>query len=111
MDYSAPVLTSLSPSQWTRLGVVQNSATSTMLGARRWCSACVMQSETRMVPFATKVDYIATCHVAWTLHRDAEDFVQRRLWMAMAQGSECLHSNPWLANTIQAASILSYVES
>ena len=108
VDYSAPVLTSLSPSQWTRLEVVQNSA---MLGAPRWCSACVMRSETRLVPFATRVDYIATCHAARILHRDAEDLVQRRLRMAMAQGSKCLRSNPWLANTTQAASILGYVES
>ena len=112
VDYSMPVLTSLSSSQWTHLEVVQNSAMRTMLGAPRWCSACgVMHCETRLVPLTTRIDYIATCHVARTLHRNAEDLVQRRLRMAMAQGSECLRGNPWLANTTQAASILGYVES
>ena len=111
IDYSAPVLTSLSPSQQARLEVVQNSAMRTMLGAPRWCSACVMQSEAKLVPLATRVDYIATCHVARTLHRDAEGLVQRRLRMAVAQDSECLRGNPWLANTSRAASVLSYVES
>ena len=32
---------------------------------------CVMQSETRLVPLATRVDYIETYHVARILHRDA----------------------------------------
>ena len=90
---------------------MQNSAMRTMLGAPRWCSACVMQSEAKLVPLATRVDYIATCQVARTLHRDAEGLVQRRLRMAVAQDSECLRGNPWLANTSRAASVLGYVES
>ena len=108
VDYSAPVLTALSSSQRTRLEVVQNNAMRTMLGAPRWCSACVMQSEARLVPLTTRVEFIVACRVARILHRDA---VQRRLRMAMMQDHECLRGNPWLTNTARAASILGHVES
>ena len=111
VDYSAPVLTALSSSQRGQLEVLQNSALRTMLGAPRWCSACVMQSEARLVPLATRVEYIAACRVAKILHRDAEGVAQRRLRTAMYQGRECLRNNPWLATTCLATHVLGHVEN
>ena len=56
MNYSAPVLIALSPSQQERLEVLQNAAMRTMLGAPRWSSACVMQSKTGLVPLTIRVE-------------------------------------------------------
>ena len=55
VDYSAPALTALFPSQQGRLEVLQNIAVRTMLGAPRWTSTCVKQSKTSLVPLTTRV--------------------------------------------------------
>ncbi|KAG0716162.1 hypothetical protein GWK47_010372 [Chionoecetes opilio] len=75
----APVIIALSPNQQERLEVLQNNAMRTMLGAPRWSSACVMQSETRLVPLATRVQCIMACRVARVFRRDVEGVAQRRL--------------------------------
>ncbi|KAG0716376.1 putative RNA-directed DNA polymerase from transposon BS [Chionoecetes opilio] len=102
VDYCAPVLIALSPSQQERLEVLQNNAMRTMLGAPRWSSACVMQSETRLVPLATRLQCIMACRVARVFCRDVEGVAQRRLRLAMTQGIECLRGNTWLINTSPA---------
>ncbi len=76
--------------------MLQNTAMRTMLGASRWSSACVMQSETRLVPLTNRVQQITACHVARVLQRDAEGVTQRRLRLAGTQGAESLRRNPWL---------------
>lgn len=55
------VLVPLSCSQQKHLEVVQNNAMRTMLGAPKWFSSCVMQSETSLIPLATRVKYIMAC--------------------------------------------------
>ncbi|KAG0716228.1 hypothetical protein GWK47_010216 [Chionoecetes opilio] len=99
VDYCAPVIIALSPNQQERLEVLQNNAMRTMLGAPRWSSACVMQSETSLVPLATRVQCIMACRVARVFRRDVEGVAQRRLRLAMTQGIECLRGNTWLINT------------
>ncbi|XP_076042218.1 uncharacterized protein LOC143026105 [Oratosquilla oratoria] len=84
VDYSAPVLTSLSRSQQERLEVLQNTAMRTMLEAPRWTSACVMQNETRLMPLTTRVEQIVAC-------RMAEGLAHRRLRLAMTQGNDLRH--------------------
>ncbi|KAG0706165.1 putative RNA-directed DNA polymerase from transposon BS [Chionoecetes opilio] len=98
VDYCAPVFIALSPNQQERLEVLQNNAMRTMLEAPRWSSACVMQSETRLVPLTTRVQCIMACRVARVFRSDVEDVAQRRLWLAMTQGIECLCGNTWLIN-------------
>ena len=51
---------------------MESSAIRAILGALRWCSACVMQSEARLVPLAIKMEYIVVCRVAKILHRGNE---------------------------------------
>ncbi|XP_050715642.1 uncharacterized protein LOC126998207 [Eriocheir sinensis] len=102
VDYCAPVLVSLSYSQQKKLEVAQNSALRVMLGAPRWCSACVMQSEAGLVPLASRVEYVVACSVARILLRDKEGVAQRRLRTAMAQGREVLRNNTWLIHTTSA---------
>ena len=53
------------------------------LGAPRWTSTCVMQSETSLVPLTTSVQQIAACRVAWVTIRDGESAAQN-LRLAMA---------------------------
>ena len=96
VDYSAPVLAALSPSQQERLEVVQNTAMRTMLGAPRWSSACVMQSETSLVPLSVRVQQVTACRVARVLQRDADGVAQRRLRLALVQDDGFLRRNPWL---------------
>ena len=106
VDYSAPVLVALSHCQQGRLEVVQNNAMRTMLGAPRWCSACVMQSEARLVPLTTRVQYIAACRVARVLQRDAGGVAQRRLRLSLTQDTDCLRGNRWLINITLATNCL-----
>ena len=96
VDYSAPVLAALSPSQQERLEVVQNTAMRTMLGAPRWSSACVMQSETSLVPLSVRVQQVTACRVARVLQRDADGVAQRRLRLALVQDDAFLRRNPLL---------------
>ena len=91
--------------------MAQNGALRTMLGAPRWCSACVMQSEAGLVPLADRVSFIATCRVARVLRRDAEGVVQARIRLAMAQGEDCLRGSPWLASVTRPARVLGRVAS
>ena len=98
VDYSAPILIALSNNQQKRLEVLQNNAMRTMLEAPRWCSTCVMQIETSLVPLTTRVEYITVCRVARILQRDVEGVAQRRLRLATTQGAECLNHNTWLIN-------------
>ena len=111
VDYCAPVLAALSPSQQERLEVAQNGALRTMLGAPRWCSACVMQSEAGLVPLADRVSFIATCRVARVLRRDAQGAVLATLRLAMEQGEDCLRGSPWLASVTRPARVLGRVAS
>ncbi|KAG0726609.1 hypothetical protein GWK47_036180 [Chionoecetes opilio] len=62
-------------------------------------SACVMQSETRLVPLAPGCSASLACRVARVFRRDVEGVTQRRLRLAMTQGIECLSGNTWLINT------------
>ncbi|KAK3889194.1 hypothetical protein Pcinc_006765 [Petrolisthes cinctipes] len=94
VDYSALVLLALSPNQQERLEVVQNTTMRTMLGAPRWTSACVMQSETSLVPLTTRVQHITACRISRVLQRDAEGVTQRRLRLAATQGVDTLRRNP-----------------
>ncbi|KAK3895863.1 hypothetical protein Pcinc_000476 [Petrolisthes cinctipes] len=94
VDYSALVLLALSPNQQERLEVVQNTTMRTMLGAPRWTSACVMQSETSLVPLTTRVQHITACRISMVLQRDAEGVTQRRLQLAATQGVDTLRRNP-----------------
>ena len=59
-DYIALVLITLSKNQQERVKVLQNL---TMM-APRWCSACVMQTQTRLVPVTTRMAHITVCRVA-----------------------------------------------
>ncbi|XP_063887725.1 uncharacterized protein LOC135115154 [Scylla paramamosain] len=111
VDYSAPVLIALSPNQQERIEVLQNTAMRTMLGAPRWSSACVMQSETRLVPLTTRVQQITACRVARVLQRDAEGVTQRRLRLAGTQGAESLRRNPWLLQCTLATHNLARMEN
>ncbi|KAK8403950.1 hypothetical protein O3P69_000184 [Scylla paramamosain] len=83
----------------------------TMLGAPRWSSACVMQSETRLVPLTTRVQQITACRVARVLQRDAEGVTQRRLRLAGTQGAESLRRNPWLLQCTLATHNLARMEN
>ena len=65
----------------------QNTAMRTMLGAPRWSSACVMQSETDLVPLTTRVKQIVAYRVAIVLQLDAEGLSLRRLQQAMTRGA------------------------
>ncbi|KAK3895846.1 hypothetical protein Pcinc_000461 [Petrolisthes cinctipes] len=94
VDYSALVLLALSPNQQERLEVVQNTTMRTMLGAPRWTSACVMQSETSLVPLTTRVQHITACRISRVLQHDAEGVTQRRLRLAATQGVDTLRRNP-----------------
>ncbi|KAK3889161.1 hypothetical protein Pcinc_006736 [Petrolisthes cinctipes] len=94
VDYSALVLLALSPNQQERLEVVQNTTMRTMLGAPRWTSACVMQSETSLVPLTTRVQHITACRISRVLQRDAEGVTQRRLRLTATQGVDTLRRNP-----------------
>ncbi|KAK4307362.1 hypothetical protein Pmani_020881 [Petrolisthes manimaculis] len=67
-----------------------------MLGAPRWTSACVMQSETSLVPLTTRVQHITACRISSVLQRDAEGVTQRRLRLAATQGVDTLCCNLWL---------------
>ncbi|KAG0711202.1 hypothetical protein GWK47_021122 [Chionoecetes opilio] len=49
-----------------------------------------MQSETSLVPLATRVQCIMACRVARVFRRDVGGVAQRRLRLAMTQGIECL---------------------
>ena len=98
VDYGAPVLIALSNNQQERLEVLQNNAMRIKLGALRWCSACVMQTETSLVPLTTRVEYVTVCCVARILQRYVEGVVQRRFRLATTQGAECLNHNTWLIN-------------
>ena len=111
VDYSAPVLVALPRQQQQRLEVVQNTAMRTMLGAPRWCSACVMQSEAHLMPLTARVKCIVACRVARVLQRDVEGVAQKRLRVAVAQGIECLRNNRWLINVTLAATTLSQAEN
>ena len=108
VDYSAPVLIALSPNQQERVEVLQNTAMRTMLGAPRWSSACVMQSETSLVPLTTRVELIMACRVARVLRRDAEGVAQRRLRLALTQDVDVLRHNTWLVNTTLATQSLTH---
>ncbi|XP_076043547.1 uncharacterized protein LOC143026662 [Oratosquilla oratoria] len=83
----------------------------TMLGAPRWTSACVMQNETRLVPLTTRVEQIVACRVARVLQRDSEGVAQRRLRLAMTQGNDVLHRNPWLLQSTLATRSLAHINS
>ena len=98
MNYSAPVLIALFNNKQERLEAFQNNAMRTMLEAPRWCNACVMQTETRLVPLTTRVEYITVYRVARILNRDVEGVAQRRLQLAMTQGTEYLNNNTLLIN-------------
>ncbi|XP_063885546.1 uncharacterized protein LOC135113854 [Scylla paramamosain] len=109
VDYSAPVLIALSPNQ-ERIEVLQNTAMRTMLGSPRWSSACVMQSETNLVPLTTRVQQIMAYRVARVQQRDAEGVTQRKPRLAGTQGVESLRRNPWLLQCTLAAHNLAYME-
>ena len=64
VDYRASVLIALYHHQQKRLEGVQNKAMRTNLQAWMWCSACVKQSEAKLVPLTARVQYIAACRVA-----------------------------------------------
>ena len=85
VDYSAPVLVTLSRSQQKRMEVIQNQAMRTMLGAPRWTASCAMQAETQLVPLATRVQQIVACRVAKILHRDSESMARTRLCRVLPQ--------------------------
>ena len=72
VDYSAPVLVALCPTQQKRIEVIQNQAMRTVLGAPRWTSGCVMQAETRLVPLAARIQQIVAYRAAKVLHQDRE---------------------------------------
>ena len=84
----------------------QNTAMRTMLGAPRWSSACVMQSETDLVPLTTRVKQIVAYRVAIVLQLDAEGLSLRRLQQAMTRGAEVLPHKPWLLRSTLATSLL-----
>lgn len=71
----------------------------TMLGVPRWSNVCAMQRATRLLPLATRVQYIMACRVTRMLQRDVEGVVLRRLQLIMTQSVECLRNNTWLINT------------
>ena len=97
VDYSAPVLIALSTTQQERLEVVlQNTALRTTLGAPRWSSTCIMQSETGLVPRTIQVEQMVACRMDRVLQREVEGVSQRRLQLTMTQGAEVLPHNPWL---------------
>ena len=72
-----------------------NTAMRTILGARRWSSACIMQSEISLVSLINRVQQIAACRVAKVILRGGEGAAQS-LRLSMAQDTESLSSNPWL---------------
>ncbi|KAK8372372.1 hypothetical protein O3P69_018902 [Scylla paramamosain] len=83
----------------------------TMLEAPRWSSACVMQSETSLVPLTTRVLQITACRIARVLQRDAEGVIPRRLRLAGTQGVESLRRNPWLLQCTLATRNLARMEN
>ena len=62
--------------QQGRLEVLQDTAMRTMLRAPRWTSACVMQSETSLVPLTTKFQQIVAYCAARVMLHDGEDAAQ-----------------------------------
>ncbi|XP_050724605.1 uncharacterized protein LOC127002567 [Eriocheir sinensis] len=110
IDYSAPVLIALSPTQQRRIEVVQNKAMRTMLGAPGWASSSVMQSETRLVPLASRVQQIVACRVAKVLHQDRESVARAALCRVLPQRRDLFTGKTWLLKVAEAASPLPHLD-
>ncbi|KAG0718417.1 putative RNA-directed DNA polymerase from transposon BS [Chionoecetes opilio] len=106
LDYSAPVLIALSPTQQKRIEVIQNRAMRTMLGAPRWTSGCIMQSEARLVPLTTRTQQIVACRVAKILHQVRESAARTKLSTVLPQGHDLSAGNTWLRRVAEAANHL-----
>ena len=61
IDYAAPTLITLSPTQLERLEVIQNNAMRTILGAPMWTRLCNLQMETQLPPLAARVSQRMAC--------------------------------------------------
>ncbi|XP_076069251.1 uncharacterized protein LOC143041313 [Oratosquilla oratoria] len=106
IDYSAVVLVSLSPTQQRRIECIQNQAMRTMLGAPRWTSMSIMQSETRLVPLASRVQHIATCRVAKILRQDRETIARTKIKRTLPQRRDLFSTNTWLRRIADATNAL-----
>ncbi|KAG0713404.1 hypothetical protein GWK47_016299 [Chionoecetes opilio] len=78
VDYCAPVIIALSPSQQETARGAPEQRHEDHAGGSERSSACVMQSETRLVPPATRVQCIMACRVARVFRRDVEGVAQRK---------------------------------
>ena len=96
VDYSAPVLVALSPTQQKRIEVIQNQAMRTVLGAPHWISGCVMQAETRLVPLAARTQQIVAFRMAKVLHQDRKLVARTRLCRVLPQWQDLFTGNTWL---------------
>ena len=103
MDYSATVLVALSNHQQKRVEVIQNQAMRAMMGAPRWTSTCAMQSETRLVPLASRVQQIVACRVAKTLQQGRETAAQTELRRVLPLCREGYIESTWLHRVAEAA--------
>lgn len=92
IDYSAPILVAMARHLQQQPEVVQNNTMTTMLGALQLSTACMMQSETRLMSI-TRVKCIMASHMMRMPQRNTEDATQRRLWIALSRGTECLGDN------------------
>ena len=104
VDYSAPVLAAFSAHQRGRVEAIQNQAMRAMLGAPRWTSLCVMQSETRLVPLASRVQQVIACRVAKTLQQGRETAAQTELRRVLPRCRERCVKSTWLHSVANAVS-------
>ncbi|XP_076049326.1 uncharacterized protein LOC143030002 [Oratosquilla oratoria] len=103
VDYSAPVLVTLGGGLRKRIEVIQNQAMRTMLGAPRWTSACVLQSETRLVPLTIRTQQIVACRVAKILLQGRETAVHSRLRKILPHDRTLFTANTWIYRVGDAA--------
>ncbi|KAG0714112.1 hypothetical protein GWK47_014768 [Chionoecetes opilio] len=96
----------LSPTQQKRIEVIQNQAMRTMLGAPRWTSGCVIQSEARLVPLTTRTQQIVACRVAKILYQVRESAARTKLSTVLPQGHDLSAGNTWLRRVAEAANHL-----
>ena len=79
VDYSAPVLITISNKLRRKLEVAQNKALRTILGAPSWTSISNMLSELGLVPLEDRAQQLMAGRVAGILHRGSDTAARREL--------------------------------
>ncbi|XP_068246476.1 uncharacterized protein [Palaemon carinicauda] len=81
VEYSTPVLTSLSPTQKPQLEVIQNNAMRTILGALIWTRLSLLRTDTNILPLVDRINIRNHSLIIKTIKTDRNDYVTQPSWV------------------------------